>query len=183
MASHSLSVWDDFVEHNYHEHWEKVKVLVAQSCPTLFNPMDCTSLGSSVHGIFQVRILEWVAIPFSRGSSQPRNQNGSSALQVDSLPSEPPRKPSSDWLGAVESHQEESWVSLDTVAPHRCILSLLWPHQRRKQLAEEGYPLRRFHLCSSLFSRVWRVRQDRGYLGCRRRLPEALLEGTNASIR
>ena len=48
---------------------EKVKVKVTQSCPTLFDPMDYT-----VHGILQARILEWVAIPFSRGSSQPRDQ-------------------------------------------------------------------------------------------------------------
>ena len=46
-----------------------VKVLVAQLCLTLCNPMDCSPPGSSVHGILQVRIVEWVAIPFSRGSS------------------------------------------------------------------------------------------------------------------
>ena len=45
----------------------------AQSCLTLCNPMDCSPPGSSVHGIFQARILEWVAISSSRGSSQPRN--------------------------------------------------------------------------------------------------------------
>ena len=50
------------------------KVLVAQSCLTLCDPMDCSPLGSSVHGILQARILEWVAISFSRGSSQPRYQ-------------------------------------------------------------------------------------------------------------
>ena len=43
---------------------------VTQSCPTLCEPMDCSPPGSSVHGIFWARILEWVAIPFSRGSSQ-----------------------------------------------------------------------------------------------------------------
>ena len=47
---------------------------VAQSCPTLCNPMDCSPPGSSVHGIFQARVLEWVAIAFSGGSSQPRDQ-------------------------------------------------------------------------------------------------------------
>ena len=47
---------------------------VAQSCPTLCDPMDCSLLGSSVHGIFQARVLEWVAISFSRGSSRPRNR-------------------------------------------------------------------------------------------------------------
>ena len=39
---------------------------VAQSCPTLCNPMDCSLSGSSVHGIFQARVLEWIAISFSR---------------------------------------------------------------------------------------------------------------------
>ena len=47
---------------------------IAQSSPTLWDPMDCSLSGSSVHGIFQARILEWVAISFSRGSSQPRDQ-------------------------------------------------------------------------------------------------------------
>ena len=47
---------------------------VAQSCPTLCDPVDCSPLGSSVHGILQARILEWIAISFSRGSSQPRDR-------------------------------------------------------------------------------------------------------------
>ena len=46
---------------------------VAQSCPTLYDPMDCTLLCSSVQGIFQARVLEWVAISSSRGSSWPRD--------------------------------------------------------------------------------------------------------------
>ena len=50
------------------------EVLVAQSCPTLCDPMDCSPPGSSVHEIFQARILERVAIPCSRGSFQPRDQ-------------------------------------------------------------------------------------------------------------
>ena len=47
---------------------------VAQSCPTLCDPVDCSLPGSSVHGIFQAIVLEWLAISFSRGSSRPRNQ-------------------------------------------------------------------------------------------------------------
>ena len=76
--------------------WEKAAApvgsvwLVAQSCPTLCDPMDCSPPGSSVHGILQARVLEWIAIPFSSGSSQPRDQNKSPTLQVDSSPSEPP---------------------------------------------------------------------------------------------
>ena len=46
---------------------------VAQSCPTLWDPMDCSLPGSSVHGIFQAIVLEWNAISFSSGSSQPRD--------------------------------------------------------------------------------------------------------------
>ena len=46
---------------------------VTQSCLTRCAPMDCSLPGSSVHGIFQARILEWFAISFSRRSSQPRD--------------------------------------------------------------------------------------------------------------
>ena len=53
--------------------WIVVSSKVAQLSPTLCNPMDCSLPGSSVHGIFQTRVLEWVAISFSRGSSRPRD--------------------------------------------------------------------------------------------------------------
>ena len=49
-----------------------VKWSCSQSCPTLCDPIDCSVPGSSVHGIFQATVLEWIAISFSRGSSQPR---------------------------------------------------------------------------------------------------------------
>ena len=51
-----------------------VKVKVAQLCLILCDPTDCSLPGSSVHGTLQVRILEWVTVPFSRGSSQPGEQ-------------------------------------------------------------------------------------------------------------
>ena len=53
---------------------DNVRREVAQLCPTLCSPMDCNPPGSSVHGIFQAWILEWVAISFSRWSSQPRDR-------------------------------------------------------------------------------------------------------------
>ena len=53
---------------------------VAQSCSTLCDPMDCSLLGSSVRGIFQARVLEWIAISFSRGSSRPRNRTRVSCI-------------------------------------------------------------------------------------------------------
>ena len=70
----------------------KVKVLVAQSCSTLCNLMDCHLPGFSVHGILQARILVWVAISFSWGSCRPRDLTRSPTLQTDSLPPEPPGK-------------------------------------------------------------------------------------------
>ena len=57
-----------------------MKMFFAQSCPTLCDLMDYNLPGSSVQGILQVRILEWVAIPFSRGSSQPRDQTQVSCI-------------------------------------------------------------------------------------------------------
>ena len=55
-------------------------VLVAQACLTLCDSMDCSLPGSFVHGIVQARILEWVAIPSSRGSSQPRDRTWVSCI-------------------------------------------------------------------------------------------------------
>ena len=56
------------------------EVLVTQSCPTLCNTLDCSPPGSSVHGILQARILEWVSIPFSKGSSHPKDQTQVSCI-------------------------------------------------------------------------------------------------------
>ena len=70
---------------------------VAQSCPTLCDPIGCSPPGFSVHGILQARILEWVVIPFSRGSSPPRDQTWicwvSSIDRWMFLPLSPPGKP------------------------------------------------------------------------------------------
>ena len=63
--------------------------LVTQLCPTLFEPMDCSPQGSAVHGILQARISEWITTPFSRGSSQSRDQTWVSYI-ADSLLPEPP---------------------------------------------------------------------------------------------
>ena len=67
------------------------KLSVAQLCPTLCDPIDYSLPGSPVHGVPQARILEWIAIPCSRGSSWPRDQTQDSCMQEDSLLSEPPR--------------------------------------------------------------------------------------------
>ena len=76
-------------------------------CLTLCDPMNYT-----VHGILQARILEWVAIPFCRGSSQSRDRT---SLQVDSLPAEPQGKPRNTGVGSLPllqrifPTQESNW--------------------------------------------------------------------------
>ena len=65
---------------------------VALSCPTLCDPMDYSPPGSSVHGIFQARTLEWIAVSFSRGSSSPRNRTGVSCIAGGFFIAEPTRE-------------------------------------------------------------------------------------------
>ena len=71
-----------------------VKVKVAQLCPTLCNPMDCI-----VYGILQARILEWVAFPFSRGSSQPRDRTQVSLIAGRFFTSWATREAQEYWSG------------------------------------------------------------------------------------
>ena len=73
--------------------YECVRVQLLQSCPTLYNPMDCSPPGSSVHGILQARILEWVDMPSSRGSSWPRDQTRVSCIAGKFFTTELPGKP------------------------------------------------------------------------------------------
>ena len=65
----------------------------AQLYPTLWDPMDYSPPGSSVHGTLQARVLKWVAIPFSRGSSQPRDQTQVSHIAGRFFTTELPGKP------------------------------------------------------------------------------------------
>ena len=58
----------------------EVKVKIAQSCPTLCDPMDCSLPGSSAHEILQARILEWIAVLFFKGSSRPRDRTQVSCI-------------------------------------------------------------------------------------------------------
>ena len=90
--------------------------LVAQLCLTLCNPMDCSPPGSSVHGILQARILEWVAM--SLDLPDPGIKPQSPALQAVSLPSEPSGKPLYVCTCCCCCCQVASVVS-DSVRPHR----------------------------------------------------------------
>ena len=90
--------------------WQRIWMCsVAESCLTLYDPMDHSLSDSSVHEILQARILEWVVIPFSRGFSWPRDRSHlSSRFQADFLPL---------------SHQgsPESLKDLDKVTPLKCL--------------------------------------------------------------
>ena len=70
-----------------HPPYSSVKVLATQSCRTLCDPMNCSTSGSSIHGILQERILEWIAILSPEDLLDPGIEPGSPALQADSLPS------------------------------------------------------------------------------------------------
>ena len=73
--------------------WWYVCAKSFQSCLTLCDPMDCSLPGSAIHGILQVRILEWVVMPSSRRSSQPRDQTNISYIPGRFFATEPQRKP------------------------------------------------------------------------------------------
>ena len=77
-------------------------MLVAQSCPTVCDPVDYSLPGSSVLGIFQARIPEWVAIPFSRGSSQPRDRTQVSCMAGQFFPVWATREVKTRMLGKTE---------------------------------------------------------------------------------
>ena len=95
-----------------HKGPEWKKVLVAQSCPTVCSPMDCSPPGSSVHGILQAGTLERAAIFLPPGGlPSPVIQPGSPALLADSLPSEPPGKPSR-WTCHLGHDTWFRWVAL-----------------------------------------------------------------------
>ena len=108
--------------------WECVCVCVCvcvctQRCPTPCDPMDCSPPGSSVPGILQARILEWVAISFSRGSSRPRVWtliSGLSCIVRQILV--PPGKPAGDWNTCNRLTSPQKW-SVWSQACHSWMLS------------------------------------------------------------
>ena len=100
--------------------------MCAQSCPTLCDPMDCSPPGSSFHGIFQARVLEWAAISSSRGTSQPWYQTHFSCIAGRFFTTELPGK-------SFESQRGEQLIIVliahETNLPHspsvRCLFSVL----------------------------------------------------------
>ena len=100
--------------------------LVAQSCPTLCDPFDCRPPGSSVRGIYQARILKWVAISSSRGSFRPSSRYPSPvspALQADSILTEPSWTPLLKPIPTADM-TEQRWKQCD-IYESVCVCSVL----------------------------------------------------------
>ena len=77
--------------------------LVTKLCPSFCDPMDCSSPGSSVHGISQARVAEWIAISFSRGTFPTQGSNHVACLSGGFFSTEPPGKPLSNSIHVFES--------------------------------------------------------------------------------
>ena len=122
---------------------------VAQSCLTLCHPMDCSPSGSSVRGILQARILERVAIPFSRGFSNPGIEPRSPALKADSLPSETSGKQ------IMKTSSKQSRHSFESLARFRVPLNATFPSRSKGLL---GIPSNR---CCRAYTRgFWDTNSD-----------------------
>ena len=83
---------------------------VAQSCLTFCDPMDCSPPGSSIHGIFHARILEWITIPFSRGSSRLRDQTWVPRIAGKFFTIWATRKPKEDLVEHFSWHDYKPWL-------------------------------------------------------------------------
>ena len=109
-----------------------------QSCLTLCDPMDCSPPGSSVHGILQARILEWLPCPPPGGLPNPGIQPRSPALQADSLPSEPPRKPKNTGEGSLCLLQwifpTQDWNQVSYIAGGFFTTRAIWEAQFRQRI-------------------------------------------------
>ena len=117
-----------------------MKVKIAQLCPTL-----CDSMNYTVHGILQARILEWVAFPFSMGSSQPRDWTQISHIAENSLPAEPQGKPKNIGVGSLSLLQR----IFPTQELNRGLLHCRWILY---QLSYEGISKQS---CSVVSSSLW----------------------------
>ena len=106
------------------------------SCPTLCHPMDCSPPGSSVHGILQARILEWVAMPSSRGSSRPRDWTHISCTAGRFSITEPPGKPQ---LFLKQKQKVKSPADLEVTIPDPVNLFYVLFKQKRELETTEAW--------------------------------------------
>ena len=124
-------------------------MLVAQSCPTLCDPRNCSLPGSSVHGISQAKILEWVAISFSRDLSNPGTELGSPALQA-----EPPGKPSLEHIKLGQSFWRTKFVTI--------YQNLKYTFPLKENAIQEIYsPYKLIYMCRDLYTKITIVQNSK----------------------
>ena len=125
---------------------KRLKVCVAQSCPTLCDSMDCSLPGSSVHGIFQARVPEWVAIPCSRGSSlvvqTVKNLLAMQETWVHSMRLNGVLLKDCGWED-FPSH----WGQKILLSSGKCSRST-WPHRVQKALDKTNFPWENIRMAS-----------------------------------
>ena len=108
-------------------------MLSLQSCPALWDPMNCSPPGPSAHGILRARILEWVAMPFSRGFSWARDWTLVLCFlcwQGGSLPVVPPGKPTNRWT-QPKSPSNDTWINKMSFSHS---MAYFWVIQRNKSI-------------------------------------------------
>ena len=140
-----------------------ISVPHTQSCPTLCDPMDCSPPGYSVHGVFPARILDLVAISYSRAPSRPRDQTVSPALAGRFFITVPPGTPSNDsrefcyakeLLKNWKDQPEEIRIFIHSVQVSRSVVSdSLRPHELQHARPPCPPPTPRVHSKSRLSSR------------------------------
>ena len=109
-----------------------------QSCSTLCNPKDCSPPGSSVHGILQAGILEWVAMPFPRDLPDPGIKPWFPPSQADSLPSEPPRKLIKDLIQITHGRNQLDKAPLLQISQESLVCRLFVNSSRVTTVVKSG---------------------------------------------
>ena len=115
---------------------ERMRAQSFQPCPTFCIPTDCSPPGSSVHGIPQARILEWVAMPFSRGSSWSRIQTPHACIVGRFFTTEPPGKSRENHI-FVQKEGRDTWSEPEPNAELRPIPADLGSEAESSQLTQE----------------------------------------------
>ena len=128
--------------------WLQFRSFRAQSCPTLCDPLDCSPPGSSVNGIFWARILEWAAMPFSRGSSWPRDWTRVFCTAGRFFTTKPPWKPDlltrwpvykKEYTGKTEGRRRREWQRMRWLDSITRSLDAMLPKLRETVADKRGW--------------------------------------------
>ena len=135
---------------------ERVRELFAQSCPTLCDPMDSSPPGSSVHGILQARILRWIAMPFSRESSQHRDQTPGFQQCKQVLTNKPPTAPiTTEFLPSFAS--ASSFPQVVVIKQNFILISISESASWNPNCGNSPVPSAQLHVDLELRLTIWRL--------------------------